>query len=272
MSHQLAHDRSGPQGTTPVVLVHAGIADRRMWESVWPALAAERDVVRLDLRGYGDSTGQPEGAWSPRGDVRALLADLGIERAHVIGCSFGAGVCAELALEHPGLVASLLLVAPGGSLLEDGEDLAAFVAVEDEALERDDLDAAVEANLVHWVDGAHRGPDVVPAEVRDAVREMQRRAFELTLPWPDEVWEAEDELDPGPVDRIGEITAPMLVLHGALDMASVRDAADRLTERAPDVRRVDWPDVAHLPSMERPADFADLALGWLSEVDADAQA
>jgi 3-oxoadipate enol-lactonase len=46
----------------PVVLLHAGIADRRMWDLQWPPLTAERDVVRLDLRGFGESVVRPRAA------------------------------------------------------------------------------------------------------------------------------------------------------------------------------------------------------------------
>jgi 3-oxoadipate enol-lactonase len=162
-------------------------------------------------------------------------------------------------------VASLLLAAPGGSLLtERTHDFARFLEAERDALERGDIDAAVEANVVHWVDGPHRGPDVVPAAVRDAVREMQRRAFDITLPWPDAIWDAEEEVDLEPV-RLADIAAPTLVLLGELDMDTVRETAGRLAAQLPDTRRVDWPDVAHLPSIERPDDFVELTLGWVAE-------
>lgn len=87
----LAYDRAGPRGALPVVLLHAGIADRRMWNPQWSALTAERDVVRLDLRGFGDSTKRPSGALSPVDDVLATLTSLGVERCHLVGASYGAG-------------------------------------------------------------------------------------------------------------------------------------------------------------------------------------
>jgi len=60
----IAYDRAGPPGEVPVVFLHAGVADRRMWDPQWPALTAERDVLRLDLRGYGESVVRPRGALS----------------------------------------------------------------------------------------------------------------------------------------------------------------------------------------------------------------
>jgi pimeloyl-ACP methyl ester carboxylesterase len=265
----LSYERTGPTTSTPLLLVHAGIADRRMWDPVWPALTAMRDVVRVDLRGFGESTERPSGAWSARADVLEVLDHLGIDRAHLVGCSFGAGVCAELALERPGLAASLVLAAPGGALLtEKTDELAAAWELEGKAMEAGDVDAAVEANVTAWVDGPHRRPDVVPAAVRDAVRTMQRRNFELTMDWPDEVWEADDELDPEAHERLGEITAPTLVITGELDIDSIRIAADHLLTGLSDVRGIVWPDVAHLPSMERPDDFAAEVLDWVARAEA----
>ena len=264
----LSYQRTGPTTSIPVLLVHAGIADRRMWDPIWPALTADRDVVRVDLRGYGESDERPAGAWSARADVLEVLDHLGVERAHLVGCSFGAGVCAELALERPELAASLVLAAPGGALLtEKTAELAAAWELEGGALEAGDVDAAVEANVTAWVDGPHRGPDVVPAAVRDAVRTMQRRNFDLTLDWPDEVWEADDELDPEAHERLDEIVVPTLVISGELDIDAIRIAADHLLAGVRDVRAVVWPDVAHLPPMERPDDFAAQVLDWAARAE-----
>jgi pimeloyl-ACP methyl ester carboxylesterase len=264
----LAHERSGPVGRLPILLVHAGIADRRMWDPVWPALTAARDVVRVDLRGYGGSTQRPDGRWSPRSDVLATLDGLGIERAHVVGCSFGAGVAVETTLERAAAVASLTLASPGGSLLVDETDeLVAFVEAERRALGAEDLDAAVEANVTAWVDGPHRGPGVVPSSVREAVRAMQLRAFELTAGWPEAVREAEDELEPAAPSRLDEIAVPTLVISGGLDIDSVRLAADRLLTGLTGARGLVWDDVAHLPPMERPAAFVDEVLRWVERAE-----
>jgi pimeloyl-ACP methyl ester carboxylesterase len=70
----IAYDRAGPRGEVPVVLLHAGIADRRMWDPIWLALAVERDVVRLDFRGFGESARRPRGMLSPVDDVLDTLA------------------------------------------------------------------------------------------------------------------------------------------------------------------------------------------------------
>lgn len=266
---RIAYSRTGRGDGLPIVLLHAGIADRRMWDDVLTPLSASREVVRLDLRGYGESTTRPDGPWSQRDDVTATLDALGIDRAHFVGCSLGAGVCAEVAVTRPDLVASLVLAAPGGALITEATDeLRAFFRAEGTALEAGDLDAAVEANLRAWVDGPQRGPTEVRADLRAAVGVMQRRAFELTADWPDSTWEAETELDPPLTERLGEVTAPTLVIFGARDVDAIRLAADHVAAGIAHARAVLWPDVAHLPPMERPEEFASAVLDWVDLAEA----
>lgn len=252
----IAYDRAGPRSAMPVVLLHAGVADRRMWEPLWPALSTHHDAVRLDLRGFGDSTDRPHGPLSPPDDVLGVLAAEGIERCRLVGASYGAGVAVETALARPGTVASLLLAAPGGSLIPEAtEDLRAFGREENAALEAGDLDAAVDANVRWWVDGPGQTAGRVRAEVRDLVARMQRRAFELTADW-DDVEEAEPE--PPALERLAEIDVPTVVLLGALDLDAIRMAAERVTSEVPGAHLEVWDDVAHLPSLERPDAFLDL--------------
>jgi 3-oxoadipate enol-lactonase len=259
----LAHDHVARRGSeVPVVFVHAGIADRRMWGPQWEPVTAAVDALRVDLRGYGESDGRPEEPFTHPGDVLVTLEDLGVTRCHLVGASLGAGVALEVALARPDVVESLLLCPPGGSLLETRtDDLAAFVEREDAALEAGDLDGAVLANLEAWVAGRGRTLDDVDPGVVGAVARMQRRAFDIQLGWGDEV----EELDPprDPVRRLAEVAAPVLLVVGGLDLDTTLDSADRLDHGLPDATRVDWPDVAHLPSMEQPRRFTDLLLEWV---------
>lgn len=263
MAYVLEHDRAGSGET--VVLLHAGIADRRMWDAQWEVLGGAYDVVRLDLRGFGQSGQPPEGPWSNHADVAATLDALGITGAHLVGCSLGAGVAVEIALARPDLVASLVLVAPGGELITTmTPQLRAFIDAERAATAADDLDAATDANVRWWVDGPHRDEHAVASEVREAVREMQRHAFEVTADWDD----LEKALDPPASERLAEVGVPTLVLVGGLDLDTVRLAADGVVAGVPGAQRVDWPDVAHLPSMERPEDFVALIVDRLRSVTA----
>jgi 3-oxoadipate enol-lactonase len=245
-----------------LVLIHAGVADRRMWDPQWRAFASGHRAVRYDARGFGESL-PPTGPWSQHADLLGLLAELGIERAHLVGVSMGAGIAVEAALAQPQLVASLVLAAPGGALYgDDTGDLRQFWRDEVDALDRGDLDAAVEVNLRAWVDGLGRGVDAVDPAIRRFVAEMQRDAFEL----PE--WDAdgapESELEPPAHARLAEIGCPTLIVVGEADQIATRQAANRLAAEVPDALLVSWPDAAHMLSLERPEEFERLILDFIA--------
>ncbi len=261
----IAFERSGPTDNLPIVLIHAGIADRRMWDPQWDDLTSTRDTVRLDLRGFGESTTAPVTALSHPTDVIETLDHLGIGRCHLVGSSLGSGVVTEVALTRPGLAQSLLLCPPGGSLLAElTPDLQRFFDAERSALAKGDTDAAVEANISSWVVGPGRSESAVDPSVAAAVRDMQRNAFEIADTWGDV---DETELDPPALNRLPDLTIPLLVLIGGHDLETTQDAARRVVAGAPNAQQVDWADVAHLPSMEKPEHFLTLLSEWVTAHD-----
>lgn len=256
LAYEIAGD--GP----PLVLVHAGVADRRMWDPQWAAFTARFRTLRYDIRGYGESL-PPSGPWSQHSDLLALLDELGIRRAHIVGASMGAGIAVEAALAHPSAVASLVLAAPGGALYGDAaEDLRAVWHDEVEALDRGDVEGAVEANLRAWVDGPNRSLDAVDPAVRSFVGAMQRDAFELPDWDPDDA--PESELEPPASARFAEITCRTLIVVGEADRSPSLDAAERLAAEVPDAAIVRRPDVGHMLTLERPAEFEALVLEFLA--------
>src|SRR5215207_4669466 len=82
----------------PLVLVHAGIADSRMWEDQLMAFADRYRVIRHDMRGFG-TTAMVERPFSYHEDLRALLDSLLVERAHLVSSSTGGGTVLDFALE-----------------------------------------------------------------------------------------------------------------------------------------------------------------------------
>ncbi|MDH2905669.1 MAG: alpha/beta hydrolase [Methanomassiliicoccales archaeon] len=99
---------------SPIVLLHEGITDRRMWNREFPLLARNHRVVRYDLRGYGGS--EPASSdFSPVEDAVALIDRLHMERPLIVGPSIGGKIALDLTLAHPDRVGGLLLIAPGYS-------------------------------------------------------------------------------------------------------------------------------------------------------------
>ena len=245
-----------------LALVHEGICDSRMWDGQWESYARRFRVLRGDLRGFG-RTPLEAGRYSNARDLIEALELHGLERVALVGVSLGGRVVLEVGLARPDLVRALVLVAPGLPGHDWSKETVAGWAEEEAALEAGDLDAAVEVNLRMWVDGPRRGPDEVDPEIRARVGEMQRRALELQLPVGDG---AEEELlVPDLAERLGEIGVPTLVLVGEEDLPDMHAIAERLAREIPSARHATIAATAHVPSMERPAEFDELVLGFLEE-------
>jgi pimeloyl-ACP methyl ester carboxylesterase len=244
---RLAVDRTG-SGEPAVVLVHAGVADRRMWEPLVAELPGGLSVVRYDMRGFGESELPPQ-PFSHTRDLLALLDALELEKIVLVGASMGGAVALEAAGNWPDRVSGLALL-DAAAEHDWSPVIREFGAAEDAALEAGDIDKAVELNLRLWVDGPRATSDVDPA-MRALVGDMQRRAFELQQGVDAE----EDELE----TDLRLITAPTVVAVGELDVADFHDIARDLAGAIPNVveHRV-IPEVTHLPALERPREVAEL--------------
>ena len=246
----------------PLLLLHAGVADSRLWDDQFCVLAEHYRVVRFDMRGYG-RTIVPAETYSDHDDAARLLSTLDVEKAHVVGVSFGGKVAIDLALAYPGMVDALVLSAPAVAGYDpSSEEMARFISEEDEAWERGDLAEATEVNLRMWVDGPNRTPDQVNPTVRERVRQMQLHAFGLDLP------EAAQKhpLTPPAIARLEEIRVPTLVVVGDQDVSEFRDLARLVAAGIQGARVVVIPGAAHLPNMENPELFNRIALGFLRDI------
>ena len=252
----LHYETAGEGG--PLVLVHAGISDGRMWDAQVDAFSVHHRVIRYDLRGFGKSPMVP-GPFSHHADLRALLDTLGVARASLVGCSMGGGAVIDFALENPDRAEALVLVgsALGGFEFDEGppEEWDELVAAD----EAGDLERVSDLEVRMWVDGPRRGPDVVDPAVRDLVREMNLIALK------NEAAQLGEELEPErpAASRLSQIRAPTLVLVGDEDRARTLAAADLLEEEIPNVRKTVMAGTAHLPNMERPGEFNRLVLDFL---------
>lgn len=246
---------------SPVVLVHEAIADSRMWDPQWQTFPKAHRTIRFDQRGYGRSPMEP-GVFSHAGDLVALLDELGLDRTSLVGGSLGGRVALEVAVAQPERIEKLVLMNPGLPGHAWSEETQAGWAEEETALERGDLDAAVEVNLRMWVDGPHRSASDVDADMRARVGEMQRRAFELQMPVAEDA--REELLVPDLSDRIADVRAPTLVLTGDEDHDDIQSIANLLAEQIPDARRTSIPRTAHIPSLERPDEFDRVVLDFLA--------
>jgi 3-oxoadipate enol-lactonase len=244
----------------PVVLLHAGIADSRLWEPQQRSFPQSHSVLRVDLPGFGNSPLETNPV-SLRGAVRDVMDAEGIDRAALVGVSLGGNTALELALESPERVSALVLVGAGLPDHEWSEEVTAFSADEEAALERGDLEAAVDANLRMWFAGPRRSLDDMDPAMREFVGEMQRQAFRQQK-GHDDVRML--RLDPPASARLGDVNAPALVLTGDDDVADIHRIADRLAAGIPGAERATIAGAAHLPSLDRPEEFDRIVLDFLA--------
>ena len=248
-----------------VVFLHPGLWDSRTWDPQFASFAERYRVLRYDARGYGRSTRPEPGVpYSHVRDLVAVLDDVGIERAALVGCSMGGGIEIDFALEYPQRAAALVLVAPGLSGFEGTpEEEAAWEAWSAEreaeierAVEAGDLERAQDLRLQML---APLGTD------DEAGRRIREIAFdnmhELTM---DE--SGEESIDSPAAGRLGEIDMPTLVLPADHDPPWHTRICDVLLAGIPNARLVQIPGTDHVINMRRPSQFNRVVLAFLDEV------
>jgi len=254
---RLAYDRIG---TGPaVVLLHAGVANRHMWDGQIAALAQDHTVIVYDARGYGGSS-PADAPFQPYEDVRELLDALGIDRAALIGCSMGGGFAIDFALVYPERVTALIPVCAAlGGFSGPDEDVRDLRAGLLDAYGRGDVEMAAEIWARMWFDGPRRAPE----QTDQALRAQVKAVMKEVLAGPDS-GEFEQWLEPPAVERLGDITPPTLVLVGEYDVLGIHAAAARMAAEIPGARLVEIPNSAHLPNLEHSALFNRLVREFLS--------
>jgi 3-oxoadipate enol-lactonase len=224
---------SGGSGPA-LVLLHEGVADSRMWDPVWPALADRFRAIRYDVRGYGRSPAPTE-QYDLVDDLRAVLSHFGITDAHFTGCSMGGATAVDFALGEPDRVRSLVLLSTGISGYpwpEEPEQVARYTALEKAA----DEDGLVELCLEMW-GGA--GPDPFVSELaRSGVRAWAYDRF-ATEPEP-------------AFERLGQLRPPAILLVGDKDNPALISCVEQAAARIPGSELIRMPGVDHYPTVRAP--------------------
>lgn len=244
----------------PLLLLHAGLMDRRMWDPHWPVLSERFTAIRYDARGFGQSV-DPDRPYSLHGDALEVLESAGVERAAVVGVSMGGATALDLALAAPSRVSSLVVVSSGPSGWEHSPEHLRQLEAADEAFERGDLAAANELEMRIWVDGPVRSPDRVDRELRAQIAASNRVLLERAAQIEHEPF----ELEPPASERLHELRLPILVVTGELDQPSVLDGAFAIIA-ATGARHVEIADAGHQPNLERPREFLEALLIFLEEI------
>ena len=270
----MTHPRAGPRqsivdgtavwewpGAKPDTLLMHGIGNYgRYWDLFADAVAGRLHLLAPDARGHGDSE-KPAHGYGPDdfvGDATAVIDGKHLERPLVVGHSMGGFHATALTVAHPERVRALVLVDVGPRVELAGSTRARRLSLgrpdrfPDEAAALAYLretspgySDAVYANRMAWVFAREDG-GLVWRSSKEALRQIldgrEGRARK--------VWE-----------RLGEITAPVLIVRGTRSTTFSEATAKRLLEILPDARLVDL-DAGHNVALDRPRELADLVVDF----------
>ena len=249
-----------------LVLIHAGVTDRRSWREVAALLADRYRVVTFDRRGFGETTHETA-SFSPLADLLAVLDALEIDTAVVGGCSNGGRIAMQAAIGAGERVGGLVLidtaVDDGKPAAPHGDELVTLFAAIREAEAGNDIEAAIRLKAHLWLDGPLQSDGRVTGAARDLFLEMNRTAA-AAVPAGDEIG-----VDPT-LAQLAGLRHPTLVIVGEYDVAPLVTSASTMASTLADARLVVIPDSAHLPMLDAPEAFSVALAGFLAELDAPA--
>ena len=273
--------RSVGEGGPALVMLHGGPGVPHDYLTTHDVLAADRRLVYYDQLGCGRSDRPDDpGLWTVERfveELEALRSALGLGRVHLLGQSWGGSLALAYALTHGDAVAGIVLSSGPASAARYGADaLALRNALPADVLEELDWHeqrgltdcpeyqaASMVFNRRHvcrlprWPEEFHRSM----ADVSGAVYEQM---------WGPSEWEPTGVLrDWDVMDRLAEITAPVLVLAGRYDMCTPEHVAET-SERLPAGRAVIFEQSSHLPFFEEPRRYMAVVSAFLAEVDKEA--
>lgn len=256
--YQIAASRwpgDGNSDARTIVLLHAGVCDRRSWYWTADHLTDLGTIIAYDRRGFGDSPVSP-GPYRDIDDLWSVVERVTDGPVWLVGSSMGGELALDAAVISPARVAGLVLFAPAISGAPEPEDLdAETMALADQlaaAAQTGDQKQRLQLRIRLWLDG----PAATQARVGGPARELALAMNEVLLDN-----DADDEAGSAGIDvwsRLERIQTPATVVWGDLDVPSEIEQSQRLAGRLPQARRRVLPGTAHLPYLEQPELVADV--------------
>ena len=242
----------------PVVLLHSGYVDHRLFGAQIPALAAEYRVIAVDIRGHG-STANATRPFRWADDLADLLRHLDAGPAVLAGVSMGGAVAGDTAMEYPELVRGIVLSGASVSDFQYTNEATRKVVTESaRTLHSGDIEGWLKVFLGS-AGGPFRSADEVDPAILDHLREMALHTIAKHTPgernWHvplTDTWA-----------RVPKIDVPVLVVNGALDSPDLVTDAERFARTARNGRSVRVEGTSHFPNLEKPEEFNALLLDFL---------
>jgi 3-oxoadipate enol-lactonase len=256
---RLHYEVFGRPGATPVLMIQGLGADKHGWDMQRIPLAMHYRVIALDNRGAGRSD-KPFGHYSLEqmaDDAIAVLDAAGAQKAHVVGASMGGAISQLIGLKYPERVLSLTLACTACRNHPWRRELLAGWATA--ATERGV--GAMTREAARWVIGPRSFRRLLPAFGWLGPLAMGRTSHAFVSQV-----KAILDVDDSVADRLGEVTAPTLVLVGNQDILTPRGDSEELAERLPNAELVVISGAAHGFMVEHASTFNKVLLEFLGRV------
>jgi pimeloyl-ACP methyl ester carboxylesterase len=257
----MAYDEVSPPTPKGTVVLLTGLGSKRLgWYRQLSVFGETYRTIALDHRDTGDSdlATAPYATADQADDVAAVLKALGIERAHFVGISMGGFISLEVVLRHPALVDKLVLTATsaGGSThVAPAPEMLAMLGQDRRGMEPGDL--ARQTHMRIMAPGfAERHPEAMERIVANArYRPQPAEAYRRQL---------QSVMGNNAADRLEQIHAPTLVVHGEVDPLVPVQNGKYLAQHIPSARLILYPDTGHIPIIERADDYNRDVLAFLA--------
>lgn len=232
----------------PLVFLHAGVCDRRSWQGSVEAFRPKWRTIAYDRRGFGETTADPDTAFSHLDDLGAILKRFARQPAVLVGCSRGGGLAIDYALQSPDKVKAIVVI---GTALSGQpqptswpKNLTEFIKRYEAAEKAGDPATLNKIECHAWLDGPLAPEGRVAGKARDLFFDMNSRALAQAC--------KQEKKPPSAFERLAQIKLPMLAICGRLDFPDVAAACRSVAERVPGAR-LEWMEgAAHLPMLECP--------------------
>lgn len=245
----------------PLIMIHGGFLDCRMWDEQFEYFASKFRVVRYDVRNHGKSK-SVDVEYKHYVDLKALMDHLKIEKTILMGLSMGGSIASDFAVNYPERMLSLILVGPGLTGYEIiSQEVLEYLRNYREAVEAEDLERLTEVFLQGWTDGPYRKPE----EVNSKVRRKSKMMIEGTLNIYNKN-SIEKSVEPPTIKRLEEIKVPTFIVFGNLDMPDIKSICKIYRSNIPKSEMITIDGAAHLVSLEKPAEFNKNLEKFLSRI------
>ena len=247
----------------PLVLIHAGYLDRRMWDSQFERFSEKHRVIRYDIRGFG-KTSNPQEKYSDSDDLKELLDHLGIDSAVLLGVSNGGRISLDFAVEHPDRVRGLILMDFGvsgykGVSPEEDHIWDSFTALEERYMnlmkeKRFREAAAIDVDM--WT-------SQVSHETREILLDMAAENAAKSAEYAPDL-----QVSPAPpaFERLDSLRMPILMILGDRDLPGTIMQVKHVHDLLPDSELKVISGADHIPSLSKPEEFDGMVLDFLERI------